>query len=289
MGPIVFGKHAATSNEPLRVMVIGDPHVDPGESLEARSRWVAAARFACRQRPDVIVWIGDHWGLESINQDSKGRGGKGRGARAPKRSFLQDIEAGREAIDAFEGEIKRYNTRASRSGKRELVYDPRRVFCLGNHEMFVDRAGSALEEYVDMLSTEKWISEWLRARKFHVVPFLTPYGINGVDFVHYVKHGAKGAVVQIAHALRLIGRSTVWGHTHIFGYAEREIRRVGRESEWDKWLCLPTFKDPARLEVGQQSGIVLLDDVLNGNFTHSIVSTDRLLRDYGTFCQPRAA
>ena len=267
--------------EPLRVMVIGDAHVGAGESALARSRWVAAARFACRQRPDVIVWIGDHWDLDCLDRNSKSRGGTGRSARAPKHTFLQEIEAGREAIEAFLGEIKRYNTRASRSGHSERVYKPRLVFCLGNHEMRIDKAGGQLEEFVDLLDTDTWITRWLQGRGFEVVPFLDRISIGGVDFTHYVEAGSKRHAVPIVHAARLIGRSTVWGHTHIFGYAEREIRRNGRPSEWDKWMCLPTFKNPSRLEVGQQSAIVLLDDVRGGDFTHSLVSTDRLLRDYG--------
>jgi len=263
--------------EPLRVMVIGDPHVGAGESALARSRWVAAARFACRQRPDAIVWIGDHWDLDCLNRKSKSRGGTGRSARAPRRTFLQEIEAGREAIEAFLGEIKRYNARASRSGRGAMVYRPRLVFCMGNHEMRINEAGGQLEEFVDLLDVDTWITKWLRARGFEVVPFLDVVTIGGVDFTHYVEHGPMRNAVGIANAAKLIGRSTVWGHTHFLGYAERPVKRGG----WDKWLCLPTFKDPGRLESGQQSAVVLLDDVKDGDFMYSLVSTDRLLRDYG--------
>ena len=44
-------------------MVIGDSHAEPHQDL-SRFKW--AARFALEHRPDVIVQIGDHFGLTSL-------------------------------------------------------------------------------------------------------------------------------------------------------------------------------------------------------------------------------
>ena len=74
---------ALAEKRALRVLVIGDAHVRVRSSLRGRSRWRAAARFACRQRPDVIVFIGDLWDMESLDRDSKARNGPGRSARLP--------------------------------------------------------------------------------------------------------------------------------------------------------------------------------------------------------------
>lgn len=265
---------------PLRVLAIGDPHERALSTTLGRSRWVALGRFVCRQKPDVIVWIGDHWDLPCLSDESKSRGGRGISARVPKRTFLQEIQAGKDAIQAFLNEIQKHNRRASRNGRGEPPYEPRLVFCMGNHEMRINTAGGELEEFVDFLDVDHQIGNWLRERGFEVVPFLRSIRIGGVYFVHYIPGGSKRYAIPIHHAARMIGRSAVWGHTHLMGYDERQNPSlVG--GEWDKWLCLPTFKDPAHLEKGQVSAVVMLDDVFEGNFTHALISTDRLLREYG--------
>lgn len=271
---------------PLRVLVIGDPHVRPGDSPKARKRWRAAARFAIRQRPDVILWIGDHWDMACLPKTAKSRGGPGRKANVRKTTFLQDIEAGREAIKDFLDEIDRYNRRSSRSGRKFAVYKPRKVFCMGNHEMRIDESGGTIEEYVDLINTKHWITDWLVPRGFEVIPFLDTIELGGVFFTHYHESGLMGHAVSIKAAIRQIGRSSVWGHSHTMGYEERPVpKKLG--GGWDKFLCLPTFKDPDFLAHGEVSGLVLLDDVWAGNFVFSMISTDRLIASYdGPFDGP---
>lgn len=264
---------------PLRVLAIGDPHERPGSSAKARKRWRAAARFAIRQRPDVILWIGDHWDMSSLPKAAKSRGGVGRPANVRKTTFIQDIEAGRQAILDFLDEINRYNRRASRNCRKWSIYKPRMVFCLGNHEMRIDESGATFEEYVDLINVKTWITDWLAARGFEVFPFLEPVEINAVFFAHFYESGLMGKAVAIGNAMRQIGRSAVWGHTHAMAYLERQIPdKLG--GGWDKWLCLPTFKDPDYLNHGEASGLILLDDVWRGNFVFSMISTERLIASY---------
>lgn len=271
---------------PLRILVIGDPHVRTSDSPKARKRWRALARFAIRNRPDVIVWIGDHWDMTCLPQTAKSRGGPGRKANVRKTTFLQDIQAGRDAIVDFQDEIDRYNRRSSRSGRKWAVFKPRKVFCLGNHEMRVDESGGTIEEYVDLINVKTWITDWLAARGFEVVPFLETIELGGVFFVHYHKSGLMGRAVPMTQAIAKIGRSSVWGHSHTMAYLERAVP-ASTGGGWDKFLCLPTFKDPDFLDIGETSGVVLLDDVWAGNFTFSMISTDRLIASYdGPFDRP---
>ena len=192
----------------------------------------------------------------------------------------QDIDAGKAAIQTFEDEIARYNARASRSGRKGLVYKPRRAFCLGNHEMRINDAGAKQEHMVDWYDVKARIGDWLVSLGYEVIPFLDVLEINEVFFSHFFESGVMGKAVPITQAMQKIGRSAVWGHSHAMGYFERQIPKKIKAAGWDKWLCLPTFKDPAFLAHGETSGLVLLDDVWGGSFVFSVISTDRLLSDY---------
>lgn len=259
--------------QPAKIVVVPDPHVRPGQSL---ARFRALARLVIEERPTHVVWIGDLWDMPSLDKrnGAKSRGGAGPNARHGCRTFGQDIEAGKAAIRAFEEVISKWNARQSRSGRPEKIVRFTRIFCIGNHEMRVEEAGIETAEFRDTITLENYISGFLRSQGYHVIPFLEAAVINKVYFQHYFKSGSKGDAVQMPRAIAQIGRSAVWGHTHTIGYAER----LSPEG-WDKFLCCGTFMDEYTLlhHHGASSGVVILDDVWDGDFTHSFVSLRRLL------------
>lgn len=263
-----------SEQKPAKVLVVPDPHVRPGQSME---RFRALARLVIKERPTHVVWIGDLWDMPSLNRHNgaKSRGGSGPNALHGCRTFGQDIAAGREAIRAFEDVISKWNARQSRSGRPDKIVRFVRIFCIGNHEYMVEEAGIEIAEFRDTINLENHIGAFLRGHGYHVIPFLHAAVINGVHFSHYFKSGSMKNPVQIGNAIRQIGRSAVWGHTHIVGYAERQVPT----GDWDKFLCCGTFMDENTLQYhhGASSGVVILDDVMDGDFTHSFVSLRRLL------------
>lgn len=259
--------------QPAKVVVVPDPHVRPNQSV---ARFRALARLVIQERPTHMVWLGDLLDMPSLSRHNgaKSRGGEGPNARHGCRTARQDINAGLEALRAFEEVISKWNARQSRSGRHDKIVRFVRVFCVGNHEMMIEESGVEMAEWVEDINFEEMFGRHLKKMGYHVIPFLECAVINGVYFSHYFKSGAMGKPVQIGNAIRQIGRSAVWGHSHTVGYAER-MSPAG----WDKYLCCGTFMDEYTLQHhhGASSGIVILDDVLDGDFTHSFVSLRRLL------------
>lgn len=260
------------TRSPAKIVVVPDPHVRPGQSLE---RFRALARLVIKERPTHVVWLGDVWDMPSLSRHNgaKSRGGSGPNARHGCRTIGQDIAAGKAAIEAYEDVIKTWNTRQRRSCRHDKVVSPVDIFCVGNHEWQVEEAGIEIAEFRDTINFDVMIGAWLRAKGYHVIPFLEVAEVNGVHFSHFYPSGSKGLPVQIPNAIRQIGRSAIWGHTHTVGYAERTTPFGG----WDKFLCAGTFMDPDWLPHGASSGIVVLNDVLDGDFSFSIIPTHRLL------------
>ena len=83
--------------------VPGDSHAEPDQDL-SRFKW--AARFALEHRPDVIVQIGDHFGLTSLCYHNSKKAGEGLRVK-------DDLDAGNEGIRLFEDVLRRHNEASS--------------------------------------------------------------------------------------------------------------------------------------------------------------------------------
>lgn len=90
-------------------------------------------------------------------------------------------------------------------------YNPRKVFCLGNHEERLDRYVNEHPELQGTLGTDK-----LPFGKYgwEVHPFLKPVEIEGIFFVHFLANPMSGKPYSgtAANILSKVGRSFVVGH-----------------------------------------------------------------------------
>lgn len=272
---IVRGK--CSDGTPLRILVVSDAHTRANEGEKAKARWRALARFALKHRPDVILFLGDHWCMPSLSiyDGARSVGGAGSNKKHQGLTIEQDILAGKEAIVAFEEVIATYNRRASRSSRKWAVYNPRKVFCMGNHEARLDKVPEHQSEMAGKVGTFELI-QFLNRRFWEVVPFLTVIEIAGVHFCHYFPSGPMRRPTPISRAIANIGRSAVWGNGHVMAYLAHQTPLGG----WDKYLAMPSFKPEYALAPQESSGVVLLDNVLDGDFEFAVVSTKSLLAAY---------
>jgi hypothetical protein len=149
------------ADEAIRVCVIGDLHVSPGQDL-SRIRWIA--RHIKETKPDHIVQIGDWASFDSVStHDPIGS------IKAKHRpSLRQDIECLRESLHLFDRELGPGTT-------------PRTI-TLGNHEDRVRKyqefrselEGAVWEEVQETFAQFRW-----KTHDFGKVVFL-----GGVGFVH---------------------------------------------------------------------------------------------------------
>ena len=167
-------------------MVIPDTQVRPGVNTD-HMEW--AGNFANEKRPDVIVHIGDHFDMPSLSLYDKGKIG------FEGRRYVNDIKAGRDAMERF----------VSR-----LQYKPRMVFCLGNHEMRIQRVVDLNAEYQGKFDLEDM---GLREYGWEVVSYLKPIEIDGIKYCHFFTSGVMGRPVSSAAVLlREQQQSATMGH-----------------------------------------------------------------------------
>lgn len=171
----------------MKILVLPDTQCKPGQDFSHMS-W--AGQYAVDKQPDVIVNIGDTFDMPSLSSYDVGK------KSFEGRKYVDDIRAGREAMEAFLAPIKEYNAKAKQDKKKR--YKPRMVFCLGNHEQRIERAVESDRKLEGLISYEDM---QLEADGWEVVPFLQPIIINGVAFCHYFTSGVMGRPVSSARAL----------------------------------------------------------------------------------------
>lgn len=252
-----------------RHLIIPDTQVRPGVPLEHLS-W--AAQAALDYRPDVIVILGDWWDFHSLNRHEEKGSLPMEGAR-----ILEDIEVGNQAFELFNGPIRREQERIARNRKKRWDID--KVFLFGNHEERAVRTVSndpKLEGLLDLSA--------LDTQDFRRHPFLEVVEIDGIKYSHYFQNINSSRPIggSIDNRLNKIGESFVQGHEQGFLYGNRTFPT----GQIRHGLVAGSFYQHDEAYKGRQGnghfrGIVVLNEVENGNYSVMPVSLDYLRRKYG--------
>lgn len=192
--PVYSVRHDTASGEQLRAVVIGDAHDDPKISKD-RFEWIGA--YIERERPDVVIQIGDFSNFDSLNSHVPNHTFNGKS----KPSFITDVTSLRQAIDAINSKIN---------------HKPEMHCTLGNHErrlfLFEDNAPEAY----GMMQTELQLTFSDRGWTYSPYGQITMYG--GVGFSHAAlnrlgkTYGGKNAEQTIANDAVF---DLVVGHSHV--------------------------------------------------------------------------
>lgn len=199
-----------------RILVIGDTQCKPGVDL---SYMELVGRYIVEKRPDIVVHIGDHFDFESLSSYDRGR------KAAEGRRLVADIEAGQEGMRRLFKPLRALQAQQRRFRKR--VYQPRLVFCEGNHEDRFNRVAEeqpALEGFVGTKTLK------LEQYGWEVYPFLKPVEIEGIYFVHYLQNPMNGRPRSgsAASQLKAVGSSFVAGHKQVLDIAIGDNQLDGR-------------------------------------------------------------
>ena len=173
------------------ILVIADTQAKSEESLEYLL-WIG--HYIAEKQPDIIVHIGDHYDFPSLSSYDKGK------SSSEGRRLYKDIEAGNTGFEYLNMAMKDIPD-----------YNPRKVFCLGNHEHRLARYVDDNPELIGTLGIDK-----LPFDKYgwEVHPFLKPVEIEGIYFVHYLANPFTGKPYAgtAANILSKVGKSFVVGH-----------------------------------------------------------------------------
>ena len=251
-------------------LVIPDTQCKPGQSYD-HLRW--AGEYAADKKPDVIVHLGDHWDMPSLSSYDVGK------KSFEGRRYINDVEAGKQGMDAFLAPIHEEQRRQRQNRKK--VWQPRMVFLLGNHEHRIERAVENDSKLDGLLSYDDFE---LDDYGWEVYDFLEPAMIDGIAYCHYFTSGVMGRPCASASLmLRKKHMSCIMGHVQ-----DREIaydRRADGSRITGLFGGIFYQHDEEYLNHqtnGSWRGVWMLHEVNDGQFDEMPVSMSYLEKKYGT-------
>jgi len=256
--------------KPRRHYIIPDCQIRRGDVTD-HLEWIAAD--IVRRKPDVIVCIGDFYDLPSLSKHSGPGSAEKDGAR-----LLADIEAGNAAMkrltDPIHAEIGRLKRR------RQRQWNPRMVFCEGNHEY---RAARFAKEDVRLEGVVGTHLCNVEAFGWERHAFLEPVEIDGIHYAHYWQssHSAKPIGGNIDNRLNKLGFSFVAGHEQGKRYSDRPLpngRTLHGIVAGSCYLGTEDYRGPQA--TNEWRGVVVLHDVKNGDCDPMFLRMRWLCRKY---------
>lgn len=244
-----------------RHLIIPDAQCKPGVPL---SHIDHAAQAIVDYRPDTVVVLGDWWDMPSLSKHETPGSEQMEGTR-----YEDDVAAGNEAFERLVRPL------------RGLRRKPERHFLFGNHEHRITRALSEKPQLQGALSLDD-----LDTQGFERHAFLDPLWLDGIVYAHYFtsSHSARPLGGSIDSMLNRIGDSFVQGHVQGFKYGNRmyptgRIRHglvAGSFYQHDEH-----YRGPQGRTQHHWNGIVVLNDVRDGNYEIMPLSLEYLRRRYG--------
>lgn len=248
-------------DKPKKILIIADTQAKPDVSLDYL-KWIG--KYIFDKKPDIVVHIGDHYDFPSLSSYDKGKKSfEGRRLKA-------DIDAGNLGMELLLKEFQKDG------------YNPRLVFCTGNHEFRFDRLADEMPELDGFVGTDTLP---LAAMGWEVQPFLKPINIEGIFFVHYLANPMTGKPYggNAMNQLKTVGNSFVVGHKQCLDVAIRPTldgkHQIGiiNGAAYD-------FEEPYKGYTGNNHfrGITMLHEVKDGFGLPSFVSLEYLKARYGS-------
>lgn len=251
-----------------RNIIITDPQIKP----ERNTAFLGAiGNYCVDKRPDTITCIGDFADMPSLSLYDVGK------KSFEGRTYKEDIQSVLDGMDVLMSPISKEMSRLARNKKKR--WNPRLVMTLGNHEARITRAIELDRKLDGLISLDDLkYEEW----GWEVVPFLKPIIIDGVAYCHYFCSGQMGRAIGSARQLLLKKHmSCIAGH------------QQGRDVSYDKRgdgkritaiIAGSSYPDDESYLNDQTNdhwrGIIMLNEVEDGQFDEMFVSTEYLLRKY---------
>lgn len=262
-----FNKEAPRIYQPNRLgkmhLIIPDVQSKPGVQLDHLT-WIG--NYIAEKKPDNIICIGDFFDFPSLSSFDKGK------LAFEGRRYVEDIKAGRRAMQNLMTPIEDYNRTA------KVKYKPQMDFTLGNHEQRIIRIVDSNPEFFGKFSYEDMS---LADYGWKIHDFLKPVTIDGVTYAHYFTSGVMGRPVSSAAALlRERQSSSVMGHVQKTDIA---IHPKTGNTALFCGICYLHNEDYLGYQ-GQgpnnRRQIVVLHEVENGQFDMMFVSLKFLEKGY---------
>ena len=252
-----------------RHLFIPDLQVRPGVPTDHLD-WIA--QYAIDKQPDVIVQIGDWADMASLSSYDVGT------KAFEGRRIAEDIEAANASIARLMTPINKEIERRTNFHKKR--WHPQLEMCEGNHEYRIPRAMN-MDPKLDGLIKPDALC--FREYGFRVHPFLQTVTIDGVVYCHYMVSGVMGRPITSARQiLQKKYMSCVVGHQQGYDIATAyrgDGSRITAIIAGSCYLHDESYLNPQSNK--HYRGIVMLNEVRNGEFDEMKVSLSYLQERYG--------
>lgn len=250
-------------------MVIPDTQIRPGVDT-THIDW--AARAIVEYKPDVIVMIGDWWDFPSLSaHDAPGS------KEAEGRRVKPDIDAGNEAFERLVAPMERERERLRRN--KDKQWNPRCEMLWGNHENRLQRAIFRDPKWEGILTMDA-----LKTPGFNRNEFLKIVEIDGIKYSHYFPNPLSGKAIggTIPNRLNHIGGSFTHGHQQGFLYGSKQYPdHVCHGLVCGRFYSHHESYRPTDVQNNEWNGIVVKNEVSNGNYDLMPLSFNYLRRKFG--------
>lgn len=245
-----------------KLLIIPDAHAHPSYD---NGRFDLLGRLMEKEKPDVVVCLGDFADMPSLSAYDKGK------RSFEGRRYRRDVEAARDAMNRMGGGFD---------------HNPRMIMLLGNHEHRIVRATNDHPELDGAISIDD-----LGYERFgwEVVPYEECVEIAGFSISHHFASGVNGKPIGGEHcAANLIAKlhtSAIVGHNHLLDVAIR-TRPNGKRLVGISAGCLTHPRHVEGWNKGTHRmwwrGVVILDDARDGDFgALRCVTLEQMRRLYG--------
>lgn len=254
----------------MKIFVIKDTQRRPDNLQVNTPLDIALGNVIVKERPDVVVHIGDHWDMPSLSTYDMPKNNR---RTIDGREVAADVDAGQESMDRILAPLRDLQRRQRESKHR--VYNPRMVFTLGNHEERILR----FPELRGLVG----IDDLFEGTPWEVYDYLEPFTIGGVAFVHYAANPLSGRPYggSAEYRLNKTKMSLVQGHEQTFKYAMEYLNNGKALSFLVSGACY-LHDEPYKGPQGNNHyrGAVMLHDVKDGVYDLEQISCSRLLKEY---------
>ncbi len=191
--------------------------------------------------------------------------------------YEDDLLAGDVGFAQLSAPMEAEEARLARNKKKG--WKPRKVFLKGNHETRPDRVAAQSPKLQGVLGSHQ-----CDTRDWEVHEFLKVVQIDGIRYSHYFQNvnSSKGIGGSIDNRLNRIGESFVQGHEQGFLYGNRTFP-TGKVKHGlvagSYYLHDEAYKGAQGN--GHWRGIVVLNEVQDGNYDVMPLSIDYMRRKYG--------
>jgi hypothetical protein len=251
-----------------RHIVIPDCQIREGDDTAFLGR---IAQYIIEKKPDTVICLGDFADMPSLSSYDVGK------KQFEGRRYSKDIRAVHLAMERLtnpiHGEVARL-----RFGKKKQ-WRPRLVMTLGNHEDRINRATKNDPKLDGTISVEDLGYGGIG---WEVHPFLDVVVVDGIAYSHYFTSGVLGRPATSAQAqLNKKHMSCIAGHQQGLQIATGHRADGARLTSIISGSCYEHDED----YLGPQGnkhwrGILVLNDVNDGEFDLMPVSLDYLKRKY---------